>query len=451
MPPEEHEPDRIPSLAEAITAGRTVLLALEHASDLDRIKRELSELASSIEIVRSPAEALEKARERAPALLVVGRGAEREWERGWLESVRQESPGTPILLLPATREASGEEIAAPIRDILLRSERVLASRPERRRRGDRRHAPPDPFLGESDAIRDLRKEAEKALESESPVLIEGETGTGKGVLAEWLHHRGPRMAAPFVDLNCAGFSRELLESELFGHERGSFTGAVSSKSGLLEVAEGGTLFLDEIGDMEPSIQAKLLKVIEERRFRRIGETRERIADVRIITATHHDLSQLVREGRFREDLYYRIRVLSLHVPALRERAIDIPILSRAVIRMLARLLGRPEPVLSAEAARVLSIGPWPGNLRELRNALERAMLAAREGPIEAAHIVSLTSEMAPRPVPEESSGTLRDVERTYIERVLEQESNVERAAQRLGIPRSTLYQKLRSLGIPTRR
>jgi transcriptional regulator with PAS, ATPase and Fis domain len=307
----------------------------------------------------------------------------------------------------------------------------------------------DPFLGESDEIRSLAAAARAALASDSPVLIEGETGSGKGVLAVWLHRHGSRARRPFIDLNCAGFSRELMDSELFGHERGAFTGAITSKPGLLEVADGGTLFLDEVGDMDGPIQAKLLKVIEERRFRRIGETGERRANVRIIAATHHDLAQLVRERRFREDLYYRIRVLSLHIPPLRQRGADLRVLVRALAHSIARDLGRPAPVISEAASRSLVERTWPGNLRELRNTLERAMLAAGERPIEPEH---LGAEEAPpsRRSPDLPGGTLLDVERAHIERVLEEEQNVTRAARRLGMARSTLYQKLHALGITRR-
>src|SRR2546429_436218 len=215
---------------------------------------------------------------------------------------------------------------------------------------------------------------------------EQQPGTPKGVLAAWLHRHGPRAQEPFVDLNCAGFSRELMDSELFGHEKGAFTGAVTRKAGLLEVADRGTLFLDEIGDMDAPIQAKLLKVIEEKRFRRVGETRERHTDVRVIAATHHNLLLRVREGLFREDLYYRIGVLPMRVPALRFRAADIPELARRILGQLALELGRAEPELAPAAEETLVEHNWPGNLRELRNELERALLASANGSIESRHL-----------------------------------------------------------------
>ena len=354
------------------------------------------------------------------------------------------APGAPVLLLPTTSQAQPEG-ARSLVHLLADAER-LATLPAPCEPGARGAGPFDPFLGRSDAIRKLGEDARIALGSESPVLIEGETGTGKGVLAEWLHRNGPRAQHPFVDLNCAGFSRELMDSELFGHERGAFTGAVSAKPGLLEVTDGGTLFLDEIGDMELPIQAKLLKVIEEKRFRRIGETRERRADVRIIAATHRDLLQLVREGRFREDLYYRIGVLSLRIPPLRRRREDLPVLVTAISRALAQDLGRPGLEVSRAALRLLSRREWPGNLRELRNTMERAILAAGSRTIEPHHLAA-EDGAGSHPEPAPPGGTLLDVERAYIERVLREEPHVERAARRLGMARSTLYQKLRLLGI----
>lgn len=307
----------------------------------------------------------------------------------------------------------------------------------------------EPFIGGSERIRQLAAEAERVVVSESPILIEGETGAGKGVLAGWLHRRSARAEEPFVDLNCAGLSRELLESELFGHQRGAFTGAVAAKQGLLEVAHRGTLFLDEIGDMDPQIQAKLLKVLEEKRFRRVGEVHDRHVDIRLIAATHYNLTERSTAGHFRRDLFFRISTLPLRVPSLRERLEDIPVLARRLLKRLAGDLGRGEVSIDASGEKALQQYPWPGNIRELRNTLERALLLSG-GPLLTARDLRLEST-APPPVAAESSGlTLREIERQYIERVLQEENfKVESAARRLGIPRSSLYQKLKQLHIPT--
>src|SRR5687768_5913902 len=234
---------------------------------------------------------------------------------------------------------------------------------------------PDPFIGMSPAIRKLWDEAQRVVASDSPILLQGETGSGKGVLARWLHEHGPRKEEPFVDLNCAGLSRELLETELFGHEKGAFTGATTSKEGLLEVADRGTVFLDEIGDVDPQVQPKLLKVLEEKTFRRLGETRDRRVDIRLIAASHHDLSQLVKEKKFRSDLYYRISTIPLRVPPLRERSEDIPLIARELLTRLG--VADVDTSITPEVATALQGYAWPGNVRELRNVLERACLMRR--------------------------------------------------------------------------
>ncbi|HKV35352.1 MAG TPA: sigma-54 dependent transcriptional regulator, partial [Pyrinomonadaceae bacterium] len=232
----------------------------------------------------------------------------------------------------------------------------------------------DPFIGTSSAIRALREQAKKILSTESPVLVLGETGTGKGVLARWLHDNSPRAEEAFVDLNCAGLSRELLETELFGHEKGAFTSATASKQGLFEVAHRGTIFLDEVGDVDLQIQPKLLKVLEEKRFRRVGDVRDRQVDVRLIAATHQDMGQLVREKRFRDDLYFRISTIPLSFPALRERVEDIPTMAQYLLDKVSADLGRGELRLDENSIQALKAYSWPGNIRELRNVIERAVL-----------------------------------------------------------------------------
>ncbi|MCY1082449.1 sigma-54-dependent transcriptional regulator [Archangium lansingense] len=320
----------------------------------------------------------------------------------------------------------------------------------------------NPFLGVSRAIRELEVTARRVLDSDSPVLIQGETGTGKGVLANWLHMHGSRGGGPLVQLNCAGLLSQFLETELFGHERGAFTSAVSRKQGLLEVAHRGTVFLDEIGDMDLQVQPKLLKVLEEKRFRRLGEVEDRSVDVRLIAATHQDLAQFVRMQRFRSDLYFRISTLPLHLPALRERPEDIPVIARDLLVRLSRELGRPGLELMSSAESALRAYAWPGNLRELRNVLERAVLLSsshvlRPEDLQFNHALARALSTAPaecKEPPSEASElnlTLQEVERRHIERVLAAEGgHVERAARRLGIPRSSLYQKLKSLGLSSK-
>jgi DNA-binding NtrC family response regulator len=309
----------------------------------------------------------------------------------------------------------------------------------------------NPFIGTSAPIRALAEQAKRILTSESPVLILGETGTGKGVLARWLHENSPRAEEAFVDLNCAGLSRELLETELFGHEKGAFTSATASKQGLFEVAHRGTIFLDEVGDVDVQIQPKLLKVLEEKRFRRVGDVRDRQVDVRLIAATHQDMGQLVRDKRFRDDLYFRISTIPLSFPALRDRGEDIPTMAQYLLDKLSADLGRGEIILDDGCIKALQAYSWPGNVRELRNVIERAVLLSGQKTISLKdlHFDGHSSVGAPFL---DSRLTLVELERQHIERVLQEEQGrVEKAAKRLGIPRSSLYQKIKKHRIQTSR
>ncbi len=304
----------------------------------------------------------------------------------------------------------------------------------------------DPFLGEADAIRRLEEEAHRVALADRPALVLGETGSGKGVLASWLHQNGPRADEPFVDVNCAGLSRELLDTELFGHERGAFTGAAATKVGLIEVAHHGTMFLDEIGDMEPEVQPKLLKVLEEKRLRRVGDVRDRRVDVRLVAATHQDLGALVQQKRFRSDLYFRISTLPLRIPPLRERRADVPLIAQHLLDGLASELGRGTIDLTRPAAEALQSYSWPGNVRELRNVLERAVLLKDRGPVGAE---DLRFDVALVPVAAASTRlTLEQAERQFIAQVLEEElGKVDVVAQRLDVPRSSLYDKIKKYGL----
>jgi DNA-binding NtrC family response regulator len=307
----------------------------------------------------------------------------------------------------------------------------------------------NPFIGTSPAIRALAEQAKKILSSESPVLILGETGTGKGVLARWLHDNSPRAEEAFVDLNCAGLSRELLETELFGHEKGAFTSATASKQGLFEVAHRGTIFLDEVGDVDLQIQPKLLKVLEEKRFRRVGDVRDRQVDVRLIAATHQDIGQLVREKRFRDDLYFRISTIPLSFPALRERIEDIPTMAQYLLDKISADLGRGELRLDDSSIHALQTYSWPGNIRELRNVIERAVLLSDQKTITLKDLHFDGHAQVGTPFLD-TRLTLLELEKQHIERVLnEEQGRVEKAAKRLGIPRSSLYQKIKKHQIVT--
>jgi DNA-binding NtrC family response regulator len=269
------------------------------------------------------------------------------------------------------------------------------------------------------------------------VLVRGETGTGKELVARALHFDGPRHDGPFIELNCSTLPAHLLEAELFGHERGAFTDAKERRIGLVEAAQGGTLFLDEIGDIEPAVQVKLLKLLEDRTVRRIGAVRDREVDVRFVSATHRDLEALVREGRFRADLFYRLRVVEMEVPPLRGRGADILMLARHFLSESGRRYGKPDLQLEEAAAAVVMKHPWPGNVRELRNAMEQAALSADGGVVSPANLaLAPVSRAALR-------DTLPEMERDLIERALERTGgNVSRAARDLGISRDTLRYRL---------
>ena len=313
----------------------------------------------------------------------------------------------------------------------------------------------DPFLGKSTTIRNLQELARRVVSSESPILIQGETGSGKGVLAKWIHENSPRAEEVFMDLNCAGLERELLETELFGHEKGAFTGAVRAKPGLLEVADRGTVFLDEIGDIDLTVQPKLLKVLEAHRFRRLGDVHDRTVDIRLISATHRDLKELVRQQRFREDLFFRITIIPIRVPPLRERQEDIPLLARDILQRIAQERGCGEIELDDGAAKMLGNYMWPGNIREMRNVLERAAQIAQHSPLtvrdlELQYPGSTSARQAPATL--ETNLTIRELELRYIRLVLAEERGaIERAAERLGISRSSLYSKIKSKQVERRR
>ncbi|HEV7764761.1 MAG TPA: sigma-54 dependent transcriptional regulator [Thermoanaerobaculia bacterium] len=329
-------------------------------------------------------------------------------------------------------------------------QRMLSSRRELMalRRSEAAHL--ERLPGISPSITNLNDILESVARVPSPVLIEGESGTGKGVMARLIHGRSARSKAPFVDLNCAGLSKELLESELFGHERGAFTNAMNTKPGLFEIAGDGTLFLDEMGEMELTVQARLLKALEEKRFRRVGGLRDLRADFRLIAATNRDLQAEVAAGRFRNDLYYRLNVVRLRMPPLRERPEDLPVLTQEVLRPLSKELSRPMPKISPHAMKKLENYAWPGNVRELRNVLERAMLTLRGPEIKSEDLILDTAASVPAsssggfPTAEWDIRPLDEMISKYVTAaVAATGGNVRKAARQLQISPSTLYARMK--------
>jgi two-component system response regulator AtoC len=322
----------------------------------------------------------------------------------------------------------------------------------------------DQIIGRSPAMRRIFETIDKVADTDVTVLIRGESGTGKELVANALHYRSPRRAKPMIKMNCAALSRELVESELFGHERGAFTGALARREGKFEAADGGTLFLDEVGDMPLETQAKLLRAIQEKEFERVGGNEAIKVDVRLIAATNQDLEAGVRAGRFREDLYYRLRVVELVIPPLHERREDIPLLAEHFLKEAAKRFGREVKPLTGEALRACVGHQWKGNVRELRSALEQALLLAPGSEITPADLIGDASRPAVTSAEDPELGTqdaattqsfreakdrvVETFEREFLLQALRRHAgNITKAAEEIGMYRQNFQQKMRELGI----
>lgn len=311
------------------------------------------------------------------------------------------------------------------------------------------------IIGESPSMHHLKEQIRIVGASNSRVLVTGENGTGKELVAHSVHLASPRAGNLFVAVNCAAIPESLIESELFGHEKGAFTGAISVQRGKFELADGGTLFLDEIGDMSLNTQSKVLRVLQEQEFQRVGGNRNIKVDVRVITATNKNLSEEIKKGTFREDLYYRINVIAIHVPPLRERREDIPLLAKHFLSQIIREQGLREKALTEEAAELLMGYDWPGNVRELRNLMERVAIMAQGGRILPGDMTMISRESAhPSGAPflDEKFDSLREARATFeryyiIERLKENNWNITRTAEDMKIERSNLHRKMKLLRI----
>jgi two-component system, NtrC family, nitrogen regulation response regulator NtrX len=312
------------------------------------------------------------------------------------------------------------------------------------------------MVGNSAMMARLYQAIEKIAVVEAPVLINGESGTGKELTARAIHEHSPRREGPFNTINCGALPAGLIQSELFGHEKGAFTGADARRQGRFEAADGGTLLLDEVGDMPLETQAKVLRVLQERTFERVGGTRPIAVDVRVVAATHRNLEQQVREGSFRQDLYYRLRVVTVELPPLRQRTGDVPALADRFLTLLADRLGRPKPTLSAGALARLRAHAWPGNVRELRNVVEQAAVLCSgdaiteddlqlEGPSTGELAGAVPLEL---PFAEAKRQVVDAFERAYLREHLRRHGgNVSRTAEAIGMVRQSLQQKMRDLGL----
>ncbi len=371
-------------------------------------------------------------------------------------------PGVPVLILTAfatidtaieaIHEGAYDYLSKPFRmeEIKLVVQRTLEARRLVRENIQYRHELQDRYgvqnlVGQSPAMVEVYKLVARVARLDTTVLIQGETGTGKELVARAIHYASPRAGGPFLVINCSGFQDQLLESELFGHEKGAFTGATAIKQGLFEVAEGGTLLLDEVGEMSPAMQAKLLQVLDTRELRRVGGTRVHRVDVRIVAATNKDLAQEVQARRFREDLYYRLNVVSLTLPPLRERKEDFPLLVEYFLKRFGAT-GYPAKRLSPEALRLLVEYAWPGNARELANTIERLLILA---PGEVIGPDDLPTNIRVPGGPAAGPSSLAEMERVHLARVLaETRGKKMQAARLLGIDIKTLNKKIKDYGIP---
>ncbi len=449
-----------------------VLVVDDERAILDTVEILLRGEGFDASVAHSGREALERFEEVSPDVVLTDIRMPGVTGLDLLEAVRERDPEVPVILMTAQaslqsavkavnqgafyylqKPFSNAELvalckrAAQVRELSRENKQL---KKEIRRRDSSQTVRP---VGKNRPFLEVLKLAETVAPTDSTILITGESGTGKEVVARYIHQLSDHESGPFISINCGALPENLLESELFGHVKGSFTGAVRDKQGLLEAARGGTFFLDEIGEMSPALQVKLLRALQEREIVPVGATEPISIDVRVIAATNRDLEQEIRRGTFRSDLYYRLNVITLHLPPLRERRDDVRVLAEYFIQRMSadQADGRAPLQLAETGLEALQRYDWPGNVRELENALERAAILAHDGVIETSHLPARIVEPAPAPLISErppANPTLELVERAYILWVLQAEGgNKARAAEVLGIDPSTLYRKLNRYGV----
>jgi two-component system, NtrC family, response regulator HydG len=405
-------------------------------------------------------QALQRMREEPPALLLTDLKMPGMDGSELLRAARALDPSLEVIVMTAygtvetavdamkagaydfvTKPLKRSELTRTVRKALEKRALVVENRSLKDRLA---RAEPHELIGRSAAMRALIEEARQIADAQAGVLITGESGTGKGLLARFLHQASPRREGRLVTVHCGALPESLLESELFGHEAGAFTGALGRKEGRFDLARGGTLFLDEVTEMSPGVQVRLLRVLQDGEYERVGGTQTLKSDARVVAATNRDPEQAVREGRLREDLYYRLNVIRLHLPPLRERPDDVPILARHFAALHARRNGREVRGISSEALDALAGFGWPGNVRELENAVERAVVVSRDDTVDLHDLPPAVRQSRP---PRHSLSfpvglDLKTVERRMIEATLEHvEGDKQRAAQLLGITARTLYRR----------
>jgi two-component system, NtrC family, response regulator AtoC len=393
--------------------------------------------------------------------------------RDLLARIRAARPALPVIIMTAyasvrdavelVKEGAFDYVSKPfeIEDVVATIQRALRlheseQENERLRQELQQNYDFGALIGASPAFQTLLRQISEVCASRATVLLQGASGTGKELVARAIHYNSPRKKRPFVAVNCAAIPETLLESELFGHVKGAFTGATSPREGRFAAAHGGTLFLDEIGDMPLPLQAKVLRAVQEQSFEPVGSTRTVHVDVRIVAATHHDLRGDVERGSFRQDLFYRLNVFPITVPSLRERSADIPLLARHFLDRYAKEMGKRIDEISADALAAMQAYEWPGNIRELQNCVERAVIVARGVMIGENDLPAyMFDRRAPQEVggvPDHLDDTLAGLERDFIIAALKESNGVQaRAAERLGISERSLWHRLKKLGIQVHR
>ena len=439
----------------------TLLIVDDDATFRQVMAGELERLGFGIAAAGSGEEAVQAAARLEPPVVLLDLQLPDQDGLQVLRAIREKSPGSEVIMLTghgsfdtaiqSIRMGAFDYVAkpCPLDELEVRIQRALERRALHQRATllERGLTPPDPavfFVGASSAFREALALSERVAASDSTVLVCGETGTGKELAARMLHARSPRRSRPFVVVDCAALQEELLQSELFGHERGAFTGADRAKPGLFEVAHGGTIFLDEIGEVSPATQVKLLRVLDTSTFRHVGGTTEIKVDVRVVVATNRTLANLTRQGLFREDLYYRLSTITVDLPPLRERAGDLELLAEHFVGRLNQRYGFSRRI-GAEAMAVLRRHDWPGNVRELLHVVESAAVVCEGPEILPHHLPAALRAAAPPPRPDsaEPLATLQEVERAHIQRALHATGGHRgNAARMLGISERSLYRKI---------
>ena len=444
----------------------TTLIIEDDGGLRSSLERSFEKRGHEVLAVATVADATQYLRERSVALVLLDIRLPDGSGFDVLSLAREVDPEIPVIIMTAfpevktavraMKEGAWDFVIKPfeLEELHLTVERALEARElkrnvarlerERQSRGDITE-----LLGESQAVAKLREEIHKVAASSTPVLVVGPTGTGKELVANSIHRLSERAHGPLVKANCSAFSEQILESELFGHEKGAFTDAREARAGLFEMSDGGTLFLDEISEMNPGLQAKLLRVVEGHPFRRVGGQRDVQTDVRVIAASNRDLEQLLQSGKFREDLYFRLNAFQIVVPPLRERGDDIVLLARFFLRRSGADLRKGPIELTKDAEHLLCAYPWPGNVRELRNVIERAAILCDTGRVAVEHLPGQlqASAFAHQAVKKSGSdlASLEEVEQSYMRHVLEQTGgNLSETARILGVSRNTLKARIQS-------